>query len=654
MSNKLKEIDHVLKNLLQGLNHDADTVPDLKFVLNIITQINQQQESIGHQIDEIVQSYQILGEHHFEYPQTERILMNTLSSRLEELVEQSRIVQHRLKPIRERFREIIQYDIDLFQRMIDELVEKFDNYGPYRIENDLDQIFLLVKQYEKDIDKIEQRKIEIINMMKLFHMSLISYPNLIRVQKEINGLNILFNLYEEFKRNKKLWSNILWSELHINDLIVNVDLFIKNFRRLSPNIKTTIVGHSVEKYLADFRSSLPIMVDLKNEALRERHWQQIIQETNIDIDLANSILTLENIFQMNLHQYHDTIQSILQTAMKELQIEKNLNDIQQQWDTMRFQIHKHYRHATGTNFQQERGFIITGVDDILQALEDSILLLNSIVSSRFVGIYLSQVEQWIQILSLISDVIKLWAIVQQKWMYLENIFIGSNLQFGEDAKRFDTADKLYRKIMLETSRNSLVKDVCMHPGRYDELKSILMLIEKIQKNLNEYLNTKRQLFPRFYFLSDDELLSIIGSLNPNHIQGYLQKLFDNIAALNFVQYDKLTAFKHKQVDELIHFNSSDENSIYAIAMISLENEEMLFLNPIECNGKVEIWMLNIEKEMKYSNRWLTKEAIFYYRFKQNRLEWMRKYIGMVVLAVNQLWSTWEIEEYVYLLWKNDV
>ncbi|CAF4840009.1 unnamed protein product, partial [Rotaria sp. Silwood2] len=71
-----------------------------------------------------------------------------------------------------------------------------------------------------------------------------------------------------------------------------------------------------------------------------------------------------------------------------------------------------------------------------------------IVTSRFVGIYLSQVERWIRILSLISDVIKLWAIVQQKWMYLKNIFIGSNLQFGEDAKRFDTADKLYRKKCL--------------------------------------------------------------------------------------------------------------------------------------------------------------------------------------------------------------
>jgi dynein heavy chain len=127
-------------------------------------------------------------------------------------------------------------------------------------------------------------------------------------------------------------------------------------------------------------------------------------------------------------------------AIKELQIENNLKDIQQQWDTMRFQIHKHFRH---TNV-----FIIFGVDDILQTLEDSTLILNSIAISRFVGIYLSQVEQWIRILSLISDVIKLWIIVQQKWLYLENIFLGSNLQFGEETKRFDIIDKLYRKIML--------------------------------------------------------------------------------------------------------------------------------------------------------------------------------------------------------------
>jgi len=164
MSNKLKEINEYLNNLSEGLNHDADTVPDLKFVLNIISQIHKQKEIIGHNIHEIIESYRILHQHHFQYPQSEWLLIKTLCPRLIELVHQSRLVQHRLKPMRERFREIIQYDI--------EFVEKFDKYGPYTIENDLNQSYLLVKEYEKELNKIEQRKKELINVMKLFHIQI--------------------------------------------------------------------------------------------------------------------------------------------------------------------------------------------------------------------------------------------------------------------------------------------------------------------------------------------------------------------------------------------------------------------------------------------------------------------------------------------------
>lgn len=45
------------------------------------------------------------------------------------------------------------------------------------------------------------------------------------------------------------------------------------------------------------------MLDLKNEALRERHWREILP----DITINN--LTLENLFQMNLHEHYETIQS---------------------------------------------------------------------------------------------------------------------------------------------------------------------------------------------------------------------------------------------------------------------------------------------------------------------------------------------------------
>jgi hypothetical protein len=62
-------------------------------------------------------------------------------------------------------------------------------------------------------------------------------------------------------------------------------------------------------------------------------------------------------------------------------------------------------------------------------------------------------------------------------------------------------------------------------------------LEAIQRSLDMYLETKRQIFPRFYFISNDDLLEILGqSKNPEAIQPHLKKCFDNIKSvkMNFV------------------------------------------------------------------------------------------------------------------------
>lgn len=78
--------------------------------------------------------------------------------------------------------------------------------------------------------------------------------------------------------------------------------------------------------------------------------------------------------------------------------------------------------------------------------------------------------------------------------------------------------------MLETAKKPLVLDQCLMSGRLAEFQNISFGLDNCQKSLNDYLDTKRNAFPRFFFISDDELLSVLGSTDPACIQEHIVKV----------------------------------------------------------------------------------------------------------------------------------
>jgi dynein heavy chain len=177
--------------------------------------------------------------------------------------------------------------------------------------------------------------------------------------------------------------------------------------------------------------------------------------------------------------------------------------------------------------------------------------------------------------------------------------------------------------MAEAAAKKNVVETCCVDGRLQTLEKLQVDLDGCQKSLNDYLDTKRNAFPRFFFISDDELLSILGSHECTCVQEHMIKMFDNIASLRF---------------------GTGASKNVALGMVSAENEEMPFRSPVTAEGRVEDWMTKVLVEMRRTNRLITKEAIFHYMEDCTRADWITKYQGMVGLGGSQVWWTYEVED----------
>ena len=79
----------------------------------------------------------------------------------------------------------------------------------------------------------------------------------------------------------------------------------------------------------------------------------------------------------------------------------------------------------------------------------------------------------------------------------------------KEGGKYQVIDKIWRSFMNLTSMYPSVLDACNQPKAKDNFLFSIKTLDEVIKGLNDYLNLKRMAFPRFFFLSNDELLSIL-------------------------------------------------------------------------------------------------------------------------------------------------
>ncbi|KAJ8683862.1 hypothetical protein QAD02_019654 [Eretmocerus hayati] len=361
-----------------------------------------------------------------------------------------------------------------------------------------------------------------------------------------------------------------------------------------------------------FKQYVPLVMCFCNSALRQRHWDEMSGIAGFDLT-PNAGTTLRKIIHMDLMENIDLYEQVSVGATKELGLEELLERMEREWDTVLF---------TTMAYKDSKVNILTQIDDIQALLEEQIVKVQAMRGSAFVKPIAQEVQIFYELLLRIQNTLDEWAKVQVQWMYLLPIFTSKDIiaQLPEENILFVEVDATFRKAMQNVTREPRVRETAGSPGLWEAMRDANDLMERVNDGVANYLEKKRLFFPRFFFLSNDDMLEILSETkDPLRVQPHLKKCFEGIAKLGF--NEKL---------EIYSIISDDKEEIMLEELISTE----------AARGCVERWLVQVEEQMLASVRHETLMSYLDYEVNK-RVDWVLTWPGMVVLCVSQIY--WSIQ-----------
>ncbi|CAM9833122.1 unnamed protein product, partial [Heterosigma akashiwo] len=455
----------------------------------------------------------------------------------------------------------------------------------------------------------------------IFQSEITDYEVLSRVKKAFEPYANLWGTTHRWLHSYQAWTQGKFVELdaealeeEVNQGAQAIAKAYKFFEKTGKGMLASI-AEGVKQQIAAFKPAVPLVVALRNPGMRERHWGEISSKLGFKVAPDEST-TLEGLLALDLADHIEMIGKVAEAAGKEYQIQQALEKMYAEWDDMLLDIRAYKDTGTG---------VLGGVDEINAVLDEHVTMTQAMMFSSFKGPFEVDIDEWNRKLYMVSEVLEAWLAVQRNWLYLQPIFESPdiNKQLPTEGKKFATVDKNWRQAIAAAKSTPKVIEYCNNEKLLEKFREGAILLDQVQKGLSDYLETKRSVFARLYFLSNDELLSILSeSKDVMRVQPHLKKCFEGIDKVNFA-------------DELI-----------IDAMVSPEGEKVAFAETIDPKGvNVEAWMLELERMMRVSVRDVMRRAIEDYPGRA-RPKWMQKWPAMCVLNGSQLWWTRETEQFL--------
>jgi dynein heavy chain len=586
----MAELSEYIKTRTSALSRPVDSLDSLRFAMLTLQAIRAKEASIDADTQPILDMYALL-EHYLppgSLSKEEMDEKSVLRSSWRRLLDKAVEVSEGITRTQAGFRKRLLTDVRTFVSEVAVFRADYLAHGPMVEGVPPQEAMERLRRYEDEFE-LRNRKRELYNGGEdLFALPTTEFPELDATSKELQLLGKLYSLYKDVMSRMDEWRTILWADVVANvaSMSTETEGFASRCKKLPKKLRQWPAFQTLNKKIEDFQTVLPLLQELSKDSMRPRHWEAVAQCTTGNprsLPVYEATFSLAQLLATPLVEHKEEVEEICDLADKQLAIEIKLKALSARWDVERF-IFSEWKN---------RGIpVLQGVLAVVEELEASQMDLQTILASRAVAPFREQAAELLKTLSDTSETLELWLKVQLMWSSLEGVFLSGDIarQMPRVATRFQKIDKDWQRMMATAQERGFVVECCANeilrlslPGMFDEL-------EKCQKALEGYLENKRALFPRFYFVSNPVLLQILSQgSDPQAIQAYYEKVFDSISCVEHDKKDKAL------IREIISREGSSD-------------ERITLRRPVKAAGNIEDWLGVLLAEMRRSMKELAEEA----------------------------------------------
>ena len=412
---------------------------------------------------------------------------------------------------------------DLFSKQLANYAstaKQFEHFGDIKkmidYETAIHELQRLLAKAEEDIENLHVQE-------GLLGLTQTDFYMLQQTKQALQPYETLWALVASWEKRKYEWIKGPVFKLDAAAVEAEVDEMFRTAFKLAQSLAETApvvakVAEEIKRSIQAFKPHVPLLHILCNAGMRDRHWATVSDIIQFELR-PDAHTPLNRVLEMSVEQHLDALSEVSEAASKEHAIEKAVAGMKAEWAPIEL-LCKKWR-ETGTH-------ILMGdsVEEVQTLLDDHTIKIQTIKGSPFAKPFIDDVKSWEAWLVHTQEIVEVWLKVQNAYIYLEPIFGADDIikQMPSEGTMFRVVDANWRKLMNDVLVDTKVYSVSVIPHVLGILKEAQSLLDTIQTGLNQYLETKRLFFPRFYFLSNDELLEILSETkDPLRVQPHMKK-----------------------------------------------------------------------------------------------------------------------------------